>query len=306
MSLNILKVEKDNQGLRIDVFLTKVLPDVPSRNFIKKLIKSNNVLVNDKIIKSNYLINEGDSISCKIPEDLLIDNTFKPEKIDLDIIYEDQWLMVVNKPAGMLVHPTVSTNTGTLVNALLYHCEKLSDSNTKLRPGIVHRLDRETSGLLVIAKDNKIHTNLAAQFKNRTISKKYVAVVHGILDFDEGCIDAPLGRHNKWHDLRQVRFDDKNSKKALTYYKVKKRIVSKNASLVELSPKTGRTHQLRVHMAYIKHPILGDGKYGNDKNSEFPRLALHSMHLGFHHLGLNERKEFSIAMPQEFELISSS
>ena len=264
----MLKVGEEFARVRIDVFLTQQLPKVPSRTFIQRLIEAGQVTVNGKSVKANYKVSAGDEITVEISLKSL-DDSIGAEDIPLNIFYEDPWLLVVHKPVGMLVHPVHGHHGGTLVNALMHHCKKLSDVNLPdsdeenfdpalVRPGIVHRLDRETSGLLVVAKDNRVHVRLARQFEQHEVRKKYLALVEGNIEFDEGIIDAPLGRHPKQRDKKAVVYAE-NSKEAVTRYQVIERFGGK-VTLVALFPKSGRTHQLRVHMAHIQHPILGDDK----------------------------------------------
>jgi 23S rRNA pseudouridine1911/1915/1917 synthase len=245
---------------------------------------------------SHHKILAGDEVVVELTEADVSWGNIKPENIPLDIFYEDQWLLVVNKPAGMLVHPVHGSRCGTLVNALLHHYQTLSDVNASFRPGIVHRLDRETSGLMLVAKDNVTHVRLARQFEKHRIQKRYLALVAGHIKFDEGVIDAPLGRHHVHWDKRGVSFDEE-AKDAKTFYRVIKRF-DKPVTLVALFPESGRTHQLRVHMAYLGHPILGDDKYG-DRNS-FPRLALHAQAICFLHPQTQCEIEFFSVAPKEF------
>ncbi|MBI5149879.1 MAG: RluA family pseudouridine synthase [Candidatus Omnitrophica bacterium] len=318
MSITTLKVEPEHHHERLDVYLTQALVDVPSRSFVQKLLGKGCVRVNQKEAKAHYKVQQADVISVDIPAGALEPQPIEPENIPLDIFYEDESLLVVNKPCGMMVHPAQGHNSGTLVNALLFHCRQLSDFNgltrpdssgglltidpersrrvnTAVRPGIVHRLDKETSGLLVVAKDNATHAQLASQFQKHRVKKHYVALVEGEVEFDEGIIDAPLGRHAVHHDLRDIRYDD-SAKEAVTFYRVIKR--HQGVTLISLFPKTGRTHQLRVHMDHIGHPILGDDKYGRKTN--FPRLALHAQSLGFQHPARKCFMEFSCRTPREF------
>ena len=294
MQTHVLTVNEENRHLRLDVFLTKSLPDIPSRSFIKRLIESDGVTVNGKRGKANQKLFSDDEICVSLPDEEAVDERIAAENIPLDILYEDETLLVVNKPAGMLVHPAKGCYGGTLVNALLYHCQQLSDFNAEFRPGIVHRLDQETSGLLVVAKNNTAHMNLSRQFEKRRVKKCYVALVEGLIEFDEGLIDAGLGKHPRYFDKRAVVFDD-SAKNAKTFYRVLKRF--QNTTYVALFPKTGRTHQLRVHMAYLGHAILGDEKYG--KKNSFSRLALHAQSLGFFHPGTTKYMEFSVVPPSE-------
>ena len=295
MSTHILKVGSENSHIRLDIFLAQTLADIPSRSFIKKLIEAGQVQVNKTCVKAHYKTRIGDEILVEIPEESLVLKDIQSENIPLDIFFEDEYLLVVNKSAGMLVHPAKGQYTGTLVNALLYYCERLSNPDEQGRSGIVHRLDKETSGLILVAKDNKTHAELAKQFQEHNVDKRYVALVEGEVEFDEGKIEAPLGEHLRYFDKRAVQFDD-SAKEALTYYRVIKRF--RGVSYVALYPKTGRTHQLRVHMAYLNHPILGDEKYG--RKETFARLALHAQSIGFNHPRTKHFMEFSSMPPKEF------
>ena len=295
MSQSELTIDSEHHGMRLDVFLAKALEEAPSRTFVKRLIDEGFVLVDDKQVKAHQKVLEGQKVSVDIPEDFIKPMDVAPENIPLDIFYEDERLAVVNKPVGMIVHPTTSVFHGTLVNALLYHCQQLSDVNAKFRPGIVHRLDQETSGLILIAKDNKAHEKLARQFAEHTVKKRYVALVEGDVEFEEGLIDAPLGRHPIHREKRDVNYSDEG-KDSVTFYKVIKRVPK--VTMVALFPQTGRTHQLRVHMAHIGHPILGDQKYG--RKLSFPRLALHAQSIGFTHPSTGHYVEFSSTPPKEF------
>ena len=288
-------VTEENDKLRLDIYLTDNLPDALSRSFDQKLIGAGHVSVNKVLVKANYKIQTADTVEVDIPAGFLSHENIAPEMIPLDIVYEDGRILVINKPVGMVVHPAGGNYSGTLVNALLHHTQDLSDINTHIRPGIVHRLDQDTSGIIVIAKDNKSHAYLSEQFQSHDIKKRYVALVEGEVQFDEGQIDEPLGRNPIHRDKRKVSYED-DAKEALTIYRVIKR--SKDMSYVALYPRTGRTHQLRVHMAHIHHPILGDEKYGKKWN--FPRLALHAQSIGFAHPGSRRFIEFSIPPPVEF------
>lgn len=295
-----LIVKGDEAQLRIDIYLAKVLAGAPSRTWVQKIIHEGLVRVNDVVVKANYKIEPGDEIVVSRGSEETLDHV-QPEAIPLDVFYEDEFLMVVNKPTGMTVHPAPGVVSGTLVNALLYYCRQetgktLSGVNKEFRPGIVHRLDRETSGLIIVAKDDRSHVRLARQFEKHRVRKKYLALVAGDIEFDEGVVDAPLSRHPIHHDKKSVAFDD-SAKPAKTCYRVRRRF-SGQATLVALFPESGRTHQLRVHMAYLGHPILGDEKYGKKKT--FPRLALHAQAIGFIHPQTKEYVEFSTPPPPEF------
>ena len=295
MSTYTLKVDPEFNDVRLDVFLAKNFSEAPSRTFVKKLIDAGHVSVNKKAAKANYKVTDGDQVHVEIPRGFLAPDHIDPENIPLNIFYEDEYLMVVNKPVGMLVHPAAGIYSGTLVNALLYHCKKLSKMD-EFRPGIVHRLDQETSGLMVAAKDNKTHAKLAKQFEEHHVMKRYVALVEGEIEFDQGVIDASIGRHPRYRDRKAVQLDDDSAKEAITFYEVLKR--KGGVTLVALFPQSGRTHQLRVHMAHLKHPVLGDEKYG--RKMTFSRLALHAQSLGFVHPVTKCYIEFSSIVPKEF------
>jgi 23S rRNA pseudouridine1911/1915/1917 synthase len=300
MEEQILAVSGEDAGTRLDSYLAKALSAAPSRTWVKKIIDNGQVQVNGQLVKAHYKVEENDEIIVDADFSPAIENIY-PEEIPLDVIYEDEVLLIVNKPVGMLVHPAKGITTGTLVNALLHYCQKekgkgLSDVNTAVRPGIVHRLDRETSGILIVAKDNLAHVRIARQFEKHRVCKKYLALVAGHVEFDEGKIDAPLARHPSNFDKKIVDFAD-SAKAATTFYRVLQRFPLP-ASLVALYPKSGRTHQLRVHMSYIGHPILGDEKYGS-KNT-FPRMALHAQSIGFVHPTTKSLVEFSVPAPREF------
>lgn len=294
MNRHTLTVDEENANIRLDVFLTQSLPDLPSRTFVQKVIEDGGVSVNGQSEKARYKVSVGDVVVIEYSDEMLPDKELKPEKIKLDIFYEDDVLVVINKAVGMTVHPASGSYTGTLANALLYHFKELSDLNPG-RPGIVHRLDKETSGLIVVAKTNQAHARLGRQFERHTVIKKYLAIVQGIVKFDQGKIEVPLKRHTKYHDMRQVAAEGEG-KDALTYYEVLKR--GEKKTLVGLYPQTGRTHQLRVHMKHLGHPILGDDRYGHKES--FPRLALHAQSIGFEHPLSRQWVEFSSKAPKEF------
>jgi len=295
MVMHAFKVDDEHNHLRLDIFLTKSLSDAPSRTFVQKLIDFGCIHVNEVVVKAHHKVVSGDDVHVDVPEDFLTPKHIQPEAIPLDIFYEDDQLIVVNKPKGMMVHPASGCYTGTLVNALLHYSVQLSQVNSDMRPGIVHRLDKETSGLLLVAKDNITHTKLAKQFQRHTIKKRYVALVEGNIEFDEGVIDTPIGRHDKHREKKAVKFNDA-AKDSTTFYRVIKR--KNGVTLVALYPKTGRTHQLRVHMSYLGHPILGDDKYGTKNN--FSRLALHAQGIGFQHPQTKKYLDLSLMPPKEF------
>ena len=284
-----IKVNEEDKGLRIDSFLANS-SDL-SRSQIQKLIEEGRVLVNNETTVSRYKVNPGDFITAEYLEQTPTD--IKPKDIALDIVYEDEDLIVINKPKGLVVHPAAGNYDNTLVNALLYHCKELSDINGYYRPGIVHRIDKDTSGLLVCAKNNAAHAALSAQLQDKTCFRKYYAIVNGIIDNNEGIINAPIGRSSK--DRQKMEVTDKNSKEAITEFKVLQRLSS--TCLVECELKTGRTHQIRVHMAFIKHPVLNDPKYSKKTIDETGQY-LHAYYLSFIHPKTNERMEFVTDLPE--------
>ena len=251
--------DETSKGVRIDSFIANSVTEI-TRSAVQKLIENGNVLVNGKIPAKNYKLRKDDRISIRIPDPILPEAV--PENIPLEIVYEDRDLLVVNKPKGMVVHPAAGHYSGTLVNALLYHCgESLSGINGVLRPGIVHRIDKDTSGLLIVAKNDFSHRLLAEQIKEHTFTRKYQAVVYGNFKTDEGTVNMPIGRHPT--DRKRMTVTEKNSRNAVTHYKV----IDKYNSFthLELTLETGRTHQIRVHMAHIGHPVAGDSVYGPKK-----------------------------------------
>lgn len=286
-----LIVDEDNNLKRLDIYLTNILDE--SRNFISKNIKNGNITVNDTIVKSGYLVKTNDIIKIK---DLTVDTTIKAENIPLDILYEDDDIMVVNKKSGMVVHPGNGNNEHTLVNALIGYTDTLSDENGSERCGIVHRIDKDTSGILLIAKTNIAHRVLAEDFKEHKIKRKYIALVHGVIDNNKGKIDAPIGRSKL--DRKKMCVTDENSKKAVTNFIVLERY--NNSTLIELILETGRTHQIRVHMDYINHPVVNDPVYGNHKIINDYGQMLHAEYLGFNHPITHEFMEFSVKPEKEF------
>lgn len=284
-------------GERIDKFLSCRLEEV-SRSYIQKLIKEGHVSVNGKPVKANYKLGAGDKISVEIPEakepDIL------PEDIPLDILYEDQDILVVNKPKGMVVHPAAGHYSGTLVNALMYHCkDSLSGINGVMRPGIVHRIDMDTTGSLLVCKNDEAHRILAEQMKEHTIRREYHAIVYGNIKEDTGTVDAPIGRHPT--DRKKMSINHKNGKQAVTHYEVLERFG--NFTYIRCRLETGRTHQIRVHMASLHHPLLGDEVYGPSSRPPFPGLkgqVLHAKILGIYHPATGEYMEFDAPLPQYF------
>ena len=282
-------------GERSDKFLSCRLEEV-SRSYIQKLIKEGHVSVNGKPVKANYKLGAGDEISVEIPEakepDIL------PEGIPLDILYEDQDILVVNKPKGMVVHPAAGHYSGKIVNALMYHCkDSLSGINGVMRPGIVHRIDMDTTGSLLVCKNDEAHRILAEQLKEHTIRREYHAIVYGNIKEDTGTVDAPIGRHPT--DRKKMSINHKNGKQAVTHYEVLERFG--NFTYIRCRLETGRTHQIRVHMASLHHPLLGDEVYGPSSRPPFPGLkgqVLHAKILGIYHPATGEYMEIDAPLPQ--------
>lgn len=295
MEQTILTVKPAESGERVDVFLVSQMPDL-SRSRVQKLIKEEEVLVNGISVKPNYLVEERDEISVHIPA--LQELEVVAQDIPFEILYEDQDLIVVNKPQGMVVHPAAGNWDGTLVNALMHHCRDLSGINGVMRPGIVHRIDKDTSGVLVAAKNDFAHLSLAEQIKEHTITRIYNAVVHGVVGEPAGIIEAPIGRHPV--QRRKMAVVLKNSKHAVTHYRVLERF--KEFTLIEAKLETGRTHQIRVHMSYLGHPVAGDPLYGPRKSFlDLQGQALHARVLGFKHPRTGEYVEFVAPLPKYFE-----
>jgi 23S rRNA pseudouridine1911/1915/1917 synthase len=290
--IEIFADEEDND--RIDIFLAQELNEI-SRTYVQRLIKDGLVRVNDRLVKPKYLVNEGDHILVQLPEPKNLE--IVSEDIPIDIIYEDEDIAIVNKPQGMVVHPAPGNYSGTLVNALLFHLNNLSTINGIIRPGIVHRIDKDTSGLLMIAKNNYSHSFLSEQLKEHSITRKYLALVDGNIKEDKGTINAPIGRHPI--DRKKMTVTENNSKEAVTHFTVLERFF--DYTLIQAQLETGRTHQIRVHMSFIKHPVTGDPVYGS-KNQKF-RLngqLLHAKTLGFIHPRTKEYIEFSSELPNHF------
>jgi len=290
-----LKVNEGEGGIRLDVYLVRFFQQHKlgiSRAAAQKAILDGSITLNNKSVKTHYKIKPGEVFEVRI-EDRKREE-LKAEEISLDIVYEDEYLAIINKPVGLVVHPAPGNYEHTLVNALLHRFKNLSRINPN-RPGIIHRLDKDTSGLLVIAKDDNTHLLLTEKFANHDIKRQYVALVKGKMEFDESVIEIPIGRHPYDRKKMSAGFGDK-TKYAKTHYRTLKR--AGDISLVQLTPFTGRTHQLRVHLAFIGHPILGDTKYG--KGLKFPRLALHAQYLGFMHPVKNKFVEFKTPIPKEF------
>ncbi|SHO45855.1 ribosomal large subunit pseudouridine synthase D [Anaerocolumna xylanovorans DSM 12503] len=290
-------VEQEEGGIRIDRYLAENQEDL-TRSYIQKLIADGRILVNEKPVKANYKVNTGDAIKLILPPP--IDLELKPEDIPLDIIYEDKDVIVVNKGKGMVVHPAAGHYTNTLVNALLYHCkEELSGINGVMRPGIVHRIDMNTTGVLVVCKNDKAHQAIADQLKVHSITRKYNALVYHSFKESQGVVDAPIGRHPV--DRKKMAINHKNGKHAVTHYQVLENLGNRYAH-IECTLETGRTHQIRVHMASIGHPLLGDELYSNQKsNFSLEGQALHARVLGFVHPSTGEYMEFEAPLPAYYE-----
>lgn len=297
MSLRTLTVPESDVDVRVDIYVARSLPDdIPSRMFVKKLIEAGRLTVNGRAVKAQYKVRPGDVVAVDIQVDDYPDERILPEAVELEVVWDDGDLLALNKPAGMSVHPAAGNYGGTLANALVYRLQgELSDLNGPKRPGIVHRLDKETSGILLVAKTNFAHARLAKQFEAHTVEKKYIALVEGEVQFEEGVVEAEIGDHPKFHDMRRIA-PAGEGKEAETFYQVIKR--SRKVTAVALFPRTGRTHQLRLHMRHIGHPILGDDKYGHKGN--FSRLALHAQAIFFEHPRTGLPLELSVPVPEEF------
>lgn len=299
----------EEAGQRLDLFLTHKHPSL-TRSQIQGLIEEGLVKINNKPAKASHKVRKGEDIDITIPEPAPIEA--RPEPIPLEILYEDNEVVVVNKPAGLVVHPAAGNYTGTLVNALLYHCKDLAGIGGVLRPGIVHRLDKDTTGVLVAAKTDRAHQSLAGQFKKHTIKRKYVALVHGVVREDKGKIAAEIGRHQT--DRKKMSVKTNKGKMAVTHFKVMKRF--DQFALLELTLETGRTHQIRVHLSSINHPVVGDPVYGGMERisgvkepkvrkaiKELGRQALHAAVLGFIHPESGKYMEFQAPVPKDFQRI---
>ncbi|KFN17074.1 RluA family pseudouridine synthase [Bacillus pseudomycoides] len=286
-------VTEEQKSERIDKFLAGVNNEW-SRSQVQQWIKDGVVTVNGNDIKGNYKVKVNDEIAVAIPDPEELD--ILPEDMNLEIYYEDADVLVVNKPRGMVVHPAPGHTSGTLVNGLMHHCTDLSGINGVMRPGIVHRIDKDTSGLLMVAKNDMAHESLVNQLVAKTVTRRYKAIVHGVIPHDKGTIDAPIGRDKK---DRQSMTVDENGKHAVTHFQVLERF--KDFTLVECRLETGRTHQIRVHMKYIGYPLAGDPKYGPKKTLDIKGQALHAGILGFDHPRTGEYIEFEAPVPAVFE-----
>lgn len=295
--MSLIRLESDESYMdeRVDKFLSSMLPE-QSRSYLQKIIKEGNVLVNGRPVKASYRMEDTDEVTIDLPE--LTEPKIEAENIPLDILYEDEDLLMVNKPKGMVVHPSAGHSTGTLVNAVMYHCRgQLSGINGVMRPGIVHRIDRDTTGVLVICKNDYAHNHVAEQLKEHSITRKYRAIVTGVIGEDEGVVDAPIGRHPT--ERKKMAVNEKNGKRAVTHYRVLQRFA--NHTYIECQLETGRTHQIRVHMASLHHPLLGDTVYGPDKNPyHLEGQTLHAQVLGLIHPVTEQYLEAEAPLPEYF------
>lgn len=289
-------VAPEEAGVRIDRYLSDQCQDI-SRSYLQKLLKEQSVLVEEKPVKTNYKVNAGDRISLTLPE--IREPEIMPEEIPLDIVYEDKDIILINKPKGMVVHPAAGHYSGTLVNGLMSHCRnELSGINGVMRPGIVHRIDMDTTGVLIVCKNDMAHNSISEQLKEHSITRKYAAIVHGVLKEDEGTINAPIGRHPV--DRKKMSINEKNGREAVTHYRVLERY--RQFTYIECQLETGRTHQIRVHMASIGHPLLGDSVYGPTKCPfRLTGQTLHAGVLGIIHPRTGEYIEFTAPLPDYFE-----
>ncbi|WP_150266229.1 RluA family pseudouridine synthase [Paenibacillus tepidiphilus] len=288
-------VAGENARERIDKYITESWEEDISRSQVQQWISGGYITVNGAAVKANYKLSEGDVVAVTVPEpeatELLAEN------IPLEVAYEDSDVIVVNKPRGMVVHPAAGHPSGTLVNALMYHCHDLAGIGGEIRPGIVHRIDKDTSGLIMAAKNDASHISLAAQLKEHSVTRRYIAIVHGNLSHDQGTVDAPIGRDP--HDRKLYTVTEKNSKRSVTHFTVLERFG--DTTMLELQLETGRTHQIRVHMKFIGHPLVGDPVYGRSKGITMNGQALHAAVLGFVHPSSGEYMEFSAPLPGDME-----
>lgn len=297
MKKEVFEVSDQQEGERLDKFLSNIYPDL-SRSFFQKLIKNQQVLVNGSLQKASYPVNLLDLVTVEIPDAVPI--SIEPEDIPLDILYEDDDVLIVNKPKGMVVHPSAGHYSGTLVNAVMYHCkDSLSGIGGEIRPGIVHRIDMDTTGALIVCKNDASHAEIAAQIKEHSVNRIYVGIVCGNIKGEEGTIEGAIGRHPT--DRKKMAVNEKNGKPAVTHFKVLERLG--NYTYTEFKLETGRTHQIRVHMAKIGHPLLGDPLYGSS-HCAFKHLqgqTLHARTIGFIHPKTGDYIEFSAPLPEYFE-----
>lgn len=297
MKMESFEVEAEQEGERLDKFLSIIYPEF-SRAFFQKLIKSKQVSVNETPQKASYCVKIDDIVTVEIPD--AVETTIEPENIPLDILYEDDDVLIVNKPKGMVVHPSAGHYSGTLVNAIMYHCkDTLSGINGEIRPGIVHRIDMDTTGSLIVCKNDEAHVNIAQQIKEHSVNRIYVGIVCGNVKEDSGTVEGAIGRNPI--ERKKMAINEKNGKPAITHYKVLERF--KNYTYMQFKLETGRTHQIRVHMASIGHPLLGDTLYSSGR-SPFKHLqgqCLHAKTIGFIHPKTGEYMEYSAPLPEYFE-----
>lgn len=289
-------ITEQEKNERIDKVITSFNEDW-SRSQVQQWVKNGHLTVNGVQVKSNYKMQLHDQIVLTIPDPEVLEVV--PEKMDLDIVYEDEDVVVVNKPRGMVVHPAPGHYSGTLVNGLMYHCKDLSGINGVIRPGIVHRIDKDTSGLLMVAKNDRAHESLVEQLKAKTTKRIYKAIVHGVIAHDNGTIDAPIGRDKQ--DRQSMTVTDENGRDAVTHFNVLERFT--NFTFVQCQLETGRTHQIRVHLKYIGYPLAGDPKYGPKKTLDIEGQALHAEVLGFTHPRTGEQLEFQAPIPDDMEQV---
>ena len=294
MEIQSITPTVEEKGMRIDKLLQKHFID-ESRTTLQNWIKEGCVCIDDKPVKASRKVEPNEVINVTIPDP--VDTTIAPENIPLDVVYEDHDVIVVNKPSGMIVHPSAGIYSGTLVNALLYHCDDLSSINGVNRPGIVHRIDKETSGRLMVAKNDNAHRSLSAQLEEHSVIRRYVALVHGVIPHNKGRIVAPIGRDPD--DRQKMAVTDKNAKEAITNFTVLERF--DDMTLIECRLETGRTHQIRVHMQYIGYPVYGDPKYGRRSDDTSHGQYLHAKILGFKHPITGEQMLFEAKLPDYFE-----
>ena len=292
----VFEITPEMEGERIDKCISNYVETL-SRSYIQKIIKEGKAYINDAPVKSNYKVRVDDKVQFTIPD--CEEPDIPPQDIPLDIIYEDKDVLIVNKPKNMVVHPAPGHYEGTLVNAIMYHCHNdLSGINGVLRPGIVHRIDKDTTGSLIICKNDEAHRKIAEQLKEHSITRKYSAIVYGRISNDEGVVDAPIGRHPT--DRKKMAINERNGKPAITHYKVLERF--EKYTYIECQLETGRTHQIRVHMTSIGHPLLGDEVYGNAKCPfKLEGQTLHAMTIGFIHPSTNQYVEYEAPLPEYFE-----
>ena len=292
----VMEITPEMEGERIDKCISNYLESL-SRSYIQKIIKDGKAYVNDAVVKANYKVKVDDKVQFEIPD--CEEPDIPPQDIPLDILYEDKDILIVNKPKDMVVHPAPGHYEGTLVNAIMFHCkDELSGINGVLRPGIVHRIDKDTTGSIIICKNDEAHRKIAQQLKEHSITRKYRAIVYGRIMEEEGTVNAPIGRHPT--DRKKMAINEKNGKPAVTHYKVLERF--DKYTYIECQLETGRTHQIRVHMTSIGHPLLGDEVYGNAKCPfKLEGQTLHAMTIGFIHPTTGEYVEYEAPLPEYFE-----